>query len=99
MLKISPTNEIKLSGIITRQALRNSSVTVTGKRKFKSLDTKNVNGKQKQMVNVIKRRISLGKSRLDFEKKYLENSTFEEEKTSSMNDWMKTMTKTKESLN
>ena len=81
MLKISPKNEIKLSGIITRQVLKNSWVTDTGKRKFKSLDTKNINGKQKQIVNMIKRRISLRKSRFDLEKKYLENSIFEEEKT------------------
>ena len=81
MLKISPENEIKLSGIIIRQVLKNSWVTDTGKRKFKSLDTKNVNGKQKQIVNMIKRRISIKKSRLDLEKKYLENSIFEEEIT------------------
>ena len=59
MLKTSPTNEQKLSGIMTRQVLKNSSVTVNGKRKFKSSNTKYVNGKQKQMVNVTERNISL----------------------------------------
>ena len=59
MLKTSPTNEQKLSGIMTRQVFKNSSVTVTGKRKFKSSNTKYVNGKQNQMVNVTERRISL----------------------------------------
>ena len=59
MLKISATNEQKLSGIMTRQVLKNSSVTVTGKRKFNSSDTEYVKGKQKQIVNVIERRISL----------------------------------------
>ena len=44
---------------MTRQVLKNSSVTVTGKRKFNSSDTEYVKGKQKQIVNVIERRISL----------------------------------------
>ena len=63
------------------QVLINSWVTDTGKRKLKSFDTKNINGKQKQIVNMIKRRIRLKESRLDLEKKYLENSIFEEEIT------------------
>ena len=51
----------------------------TGKRKLKFFDIKNINGKEKQMVNMTKRRMRLRKSRPDLEKKYLENSRQEEE--------------------
>ena len=40
---------------------------------------KNTNGREKQMVNRTKIRVRLRKSRPDLEKKYLENSRFEEE--------------------